>query len=472
MYEEYKVRLKITEEPVQEKSSTGCTSCRKKIAQDTFDMVAGGSQYLPTNEPQPGYFKTVEELCYQKRSNITTQHLDNAIDQLYGFKLPETKRVDAIGELYGEKKEKFLHWNYLCDDKDNNHNFPNQYYLEHLLFKSFLKINNKSITLKLVKHGRFYNKSINIEDCLFEFQKKIWCSKSYQAAKNCYNQLLNCISNNINIQLINFYKGMTDDDIEENEKRIKEWKDNFLSDLIFDYDYALNNEPLDKLINLNGNRDQSCFCYGEEPVYCCYPYDTNQKPRPECFCPDYSLKNLCKPCDEGNTIPAEIWVETQYYPSMSGHPDTKGCGGVGIKGSNEGFLQYAIYSRENKLLKYTSDVLDIWDMTEQKNPSDIKTGARRSFTMVLPKDYPVRVIVWIYLPCGLCCKGSPPHEKRIVLKREFDFWFKYDYKYLEQFNNWAEKVIEHEAVYFKEVIGCLELCQDPFEPLPIPPSYI
>jgi hypothetical protein len=66
-------------------------------------MVAGGSQYLPTNEPLPGYFKTVEELCYPSHNNTDNMHLENAIDRLYGRKMPEYNVENIIEKMFKRK---------------------------------------------------------------------------------------------------------------------------------------------------------------------------------------------------------------------------------------------------------------------------------------------------------------------------------------------------------------------------------
>ena len=238
-HEEYKARLKVTEESNKSKSSGDCAPCRLKIAQDTFDMVAGGSRYLPTNEPLPGYFKSVEELCYPNHNNTDNRHLENAIDRLYGRKMPEYHPVDVISLMYGlvspggyiddsDKPNEHRDlpgdigvsfdpntpeiYVFPCDrNKDGTYNYPNYYFYNNRLFELYIPNATKTLHSGRTFYCFFdfgeyqFYLVVSIEDNLNELIKCLWCSdnESKQRScwedfgKNCKDKVEDYIKNNV-----------------------------------------------------------------------------------------------------------------------------------------------------------------------------------------------------------------------------------------------------------------------------------
>ncbi|ROL60556.1 hypothetical protein D9V86_09230 [Bacteroidetes/Chlorobi group bacterium ChocPot_Mid] len=405
-YEEYKARIKVNDETTQQKSSSGCTSCRKKIAQDTYNMVAGGSQYMPTNEPLPGYFKTVEELCYPKQSNIPAQQLDNAIDRLYGRKMPDYTPINTVDNLYGNSYkntfsnllqtepcgkagDKFLFDNTIKKElffgtelsNDCNLNLMYVPYIKKETFEHYLKIDLRDCCEKLIK-------TIFCEDVIQKYNKlEVWkgiLETQYSNFTSCAEKLIDDAINSLDLS-------REIDGGNRNRELLMFKKKQFLYGINLAKERFIRNDDLIKqFTNFYGENFQSCLCGGFLPTYCCYPYyEDGVTKRPECWCGE-KPKNLCEDCTEQITLPLPFEI------GIFGK-DGRNCWAKLTESGNSFRIYYWVYSLSNKLIDSGNEYI------MKLPPIEPFNYERRLLPINIPKDAYCNIKIIIEFDCGWCC---------------------------------------------------------------------
>ncbi|MFH1052661.1 MAG: hypothetical protein V1779_17205 [bacterium] len=443
-YEEYKARLKVTKEGTESKNSGECTPCRLKIAQDTFNMVTGGSQYLPTNEPLPGYFKTVEELCYPYHNNTDNRHLENAIDRLYGRKMPDYNPDDVIGELYG-----FFPHGRIIDDSDKPQGIPEQPssekfgtdvpidlpcweddYIDHIFW--FFR---RQDVFNLDSEGNLFLKfpnrtlSLNIKDITYKLIKEIFCRKSRESTGFLYwNFFLTLIKDSIEKFLL---ENATFDEVEYYHKIIEE---EIVEKILYDGSLAQGDgAPLiqgipDRFLNLNGIHDRNCLCGGPYPTYCCEP-----EKNPElCYC-NGEIRNLCDFCKIDLPLPSvlKIWSKSDSSQEKCGY---------------EIYKEEDINSEEiDRLSSITYHVLGLTSYGRafgKYNFNDLEYcdeyNDQRKLPLEVPIDEECDILLVLSFPCNWCCNikisEDPPIWEKTNRRRDIQFELK-NFNYQE----WIKK---------------------------------
>ena len=292
----------------QNDNSSGCTTCRQKVAQQTFDMVVGGTSYGPLLDIITLY--QVPTIAVGGGLTVPQSPADyevNVIDMLYGSRIPSYKQMSTIDALYGKGDEIQNTPRNPCWYNNNNeaYKYPDKFYLYNYIFGKTIS-NECSIKINFISFYEFLflpkniTIDISLEDCCNSFKMNLFCAIDDDLISQAYDKFKDCVQLKIESSVNQFMFNnpdilktisMPNDLVHEDPwKSIIRQTDNILMDIESSKGIFLHLPHYEKsdVTGYNSNNSNSCLCGGLEPTYCCHP-----ELNPYCLDENGKPKNLC-----------------------------------------------------------------------------------------------------------------------------------------------------------------------------------
>jgi len=483
--EEYKVIPPPTYESTggQGDLTTGCGSCREKISNATFDMTAGfklktssSPAFLPRDprdrlnaerSARQNQSRVPEENikistkkgdcncdCKDKQLKITTGTPnysivdiskgdyvpEDAIGEWYGRKMPEYHPVNPIDQLYGRKmpdyqitlekgslikNDKVLREQQPCENNEfpNNNLFIKQYFIStpidrdcNLFFYVDDPINAVS-----------YPININVSSCCAKFTKNLWCKVSDEdpitAINTYYEEFYNCLSaifDSVFTEFIMLHPDLADFALAQLTNQFEEIKNS----IIKDKDRFIDDEQSTQEMYF-GNHSKYCICSGDStglPTFCCDPYyEDGVTKRPECWCPDGSLKNLCEDCEENIKVNIPLPTQLKIFDIYKTNP----CGNTNITEDPNNDISYVVQTEDGEIIDFGGSKINELNYYFGKYGIDY---SRRELNIKVPKNKNCTITFKVTFICNWCCdvrinvKQTETNRRRVLtIVKKFNY---------------------------------------------------